>query len=484
MPATNGIIQFKYGLQGKYDSLATKDLNTIYFTTDEQRLFVGDVEYSRPVGHGTSLPDAFVPANSMFVVEDGTRRELHYSKDGSAWDLIAVLPAEITAGIVGANTAGAVGFGGTIKIPKITYDKHGNITAAEDVEVVLPSETPVDVEVVKEGDGNAVTEISAEGDKITYKMGSTFAPKDEVDAFKDEVDTELNRLNSNKIDEIKAQDASLLMTLNLVETEESTPEGSSESRVVSVGCEIKVQISEDEDNILTLEDDGLKVAVPAAAEYSIVKAADSGEYAAIYNLTKDGTIVGASINIPKDLVVKSGSVVGDEIVLVLNDESNTEIKIPVGSLIEYVTSGSATGDMIVVSIDDAHKVTATITDGTVTLAKLDTDTQTKINKAHDHENKDVIDGITAAKISAWNAAEQNAKDYADDLDEAMGTRVGTAEGKITTLEGKMTTAEGNITNLQNSKQDTVAFNTAYDANTNKAATMADVAAASLVWQTI
>ena len=472
---------------------------------------------------------------------------------------MAILPAEITAGIVGVNTEGAVEFGGTIKVPKITYDKYGNITAAEDVEITLPSETPVDVEVVKEGDGNAVTEISAEGDKITYKMGSTFAPKDDVDAFKDEVDTELNRLNSNKIDEIKAQDASLLMTLNLVEREEITPEGSSESRVVSVGCEIKVQISEDEDNILTLEDDGLKVAkpeeyvhpekheiseidgldekmqqldeldsqallglssedssiqvinhafpeewgeetgdpqyprikvkissdadnaltleddglkvvVPAAAEYSIVKAADSGEYAAIYNLTKDGAIVGASINIPKDLVVKSGSVVGDEIVLVLNDESNTEIKIPVGSLIEYVTSGSATGDMIVVSISDDHKVTATITDGTVTLAKLDTDTQTKINKAHDHENKDVIDGITAAKVSAWNAAEQNAKEHANNLDAEMANRVGAVED--------------NVTDLQNNKQDTITFNTDYDANTNKAATMADVAAASLVWQTI
>lgn len=96
------------------------------------------------------------------------------------------------------------------------------------------------------------------------------------------------------------------------------------------------------------------------AEYSIIKAADSGEYAAIYNLTRDGVAVGASINIPKDIVVKSGAVVGNEIVLVLNDESATEIRISVASLVEYVTSGSRPNDLVVISISDDHKVTATI----------------------------------------------------------------------------------------------------------------------------
>lgn len=36
-------------------------------------------------------------------------------------------------------------------------------------------------------------------------------------------------------------------------------------------------------------------------------------------------------------------------------------------------------------------------------------------KAHEHANKTVLDGITAAKVTAWDAAEQNAKDYADGL---------------------------------------------------------------------
>lgn len=173
---------------------------------------------------------------------------------------------------------------------------------------------------------------------------------------------------------------------------------------------VKVNISADADNALNLAADGLKVVVPTAPEYSIVKAENSGEYAAVYNLTKDGVTVGASINIPKDMVVKSGSVIDDNIVLVLNNDEETEITIPVGSLIEYVTSGSQASDMVFITVDDDHKVTATITDGSITLAKLNSAIQTEINWVTNH--KATLEGMEG-KVSAWDNAEKNAKDYAD-----------------------------------------------------------------------
>lgn len=220
---------------------------------------------------------------------------------------------------------------------------------------------------------------------------------------------------------------------------------------------VAAKISQDADNALELAEDGLKVVIPAAAEYTIEKSADSGEYAAVYTLMKDGVQAGAAINIPKDMVVESGSVVenpegqaeGTYIKLVLQNVAEP-LYINVGSLIEYVTSGSAAGDMVVIAVSDDHKVTATITDGSITLAKLATEIQTAIGKAHSHENaavlagiteqkivdwddavakehehanKDVLDGIDEAKVAGWDAAEQNAKDHANDLNEAMGTRV-------------------------------------------------------------
>lgn len=41
--------------------------------------------------------------------------------------------------------------------------------------------------------------------------------------------------------------------------------------------------------------------------------------------------------------------------------------------------------------------------------------------SHTHSNKTVLDGITAADIAAWNAAEQNAKNYADGLASGYAT---------------------------------------------------------------
>ena len=197
---------------------------------------------------------------------------------------------------------------------------------------------------------------------------------------------------------------------------------------------VAVKLSAAENNAIELVEDGLKVVIPDAAEYTIVKAAESGDYAAIYNLTKNGEIVGASINIPKDMVVQSGAVVenpegqaaGTYIKLVLQNVE-TPLYINVGDLIEYVTSGSAEGDMVVVAVSNDHKVTATITDGAITLAKLSTEVQTAIGKAHEHANATVLDDITSEKVTAWDASEQNAKDYADGLNEAMDGRVGALE---------------------------------------------------------
>ena len=81
--------------------------------------------------------------------------------------------------------------------------------------------------------------------------------------------------------------------------------------------------------------------------YDIVKDIDSGDYAAIYHLTKDGTNTGAAINIPKDLFVKEGKVVdnptgqpaGKYIELTLQNQTNP-IYINVADLVDAYTEGN------------------------------------------------------------------------------------------------------------------------------------------------
>ena len=179
-------------------------------------------------------------------------------------------------------------------------------------------------------------------------------------------------------------------------------------------------------------------AIPAQTDYSVTVTESTPEgYAKSYAFTQCGKSI-ATINIPKDMVVSSGSVVTDPkgqpagtyIKLVLANADNSELFINVGDLIEYVTGGTAADGMITVSVDADHVATATINDGTVTLAKLETSIQTAIGKAHTHENKalldtytqteanladavakkhehanaTVLDGISSEKVTAWDDA--------------------------------------------------------------------------------
>lgn len=142
-------------------------------------------------------------------------------------------------------------------------------------------------------------------------------------------------------------------------------------------------------NALSVSASGLKVTIPSADTYGLVKDETAGDYAAVYHLTKNGANFGDAINIPKDMVVSSGSVetnptgkpAGTYLVLVLANATSDKIYIPVDSLIEYVTSGSSATDMVVVDVSADHKVTATITDGKITLAKLDADVKASLAKA-------------------------------------------------------------------------------------------------------
>lgn len=127
---------------------------------------------------------------------------------------------------------------------------------------------------------------------------------------------------------------------------------------------IGLKLSSDSTNDLTIKTDtgveGLYYHAPSAVEYSITKAATATTgYAATYNLTKDGTIVGANIDIPKDFLVKSatletvttadtpyaGAQPGDKYIdFVINavDASETaqHIYLPVNDLVDVYTAGN------------------------------------------------------------------------------------------------------------------------------------------------
>lgn len=201
------------------------------------------------------------------------------------------------------------------------------------------------------------------------------------------------------------------------------------------------------------------VTIPAADEYSVTKDENSGDYAAVYHLTKGGVNTGVAINIPKDMVVKSGSVEtnptgqakGTYLVLTLANATEDKIYIPVDSLIEYVTSGSAAGDMIVVDVSADHKVTATITDGSITKTKLAQAVQTTLNKADTALQPADVPGyadiLTKTAASQTYVAKETGKQLMTDAQAtklegiATGAQVNVIEsvkvnGKALTITGK------------------------------------------------
>lgn len=174
-------------------------------------------------------------------------------------------------------------------------------------------------------------------------------------------------------------------------------------------------------------------ATASAATINVVKDEAPGEYAAVYHVTQNGTNVGVPINIAKDMVVSSGDVEtlddathkGTFLVLTLANATNDKVYINVADLIEYVTAGSADGDMVVVNVSDDHKVTATITDGTVTKAKLATTVQASLDKADSAVQTVQVNGAALTKTNGV----VNYAPKATDVEYKAETAEGAADGE-------------------------------------------------------
>lgn len=193
---------------------------------------------------------------------------------------------------------------------------------------------------------------------------------------------------------------------------------------------VAVKISKAAGNALSLANDGLKVEIPEVKvpKYSLVKdeKAANGDIAT-YHLTKDGVNEGVAINIPKDLVVSSGSVetftagalpegvteAGTYIKLTLAN-STKPLYINVSTLIEYVTGGSGENDAIQINVSsDTHKVTANVKNGSLTkemlaagvVASLDkADTAVQTVAAGEANGTIKVDGNEVAVAGLQNAA--------------------------------------------------------------------------------
>ena len=164
---------------------------------------------------------------------------------------------------------------------------------------------------------------------------------------------------------------------------------------------LKTRISKNETDIATLNGDEntagsvkkqvadavAKIVADAPEAYDTLKEISDW----ISSHSSDASAMNSQINTNKSDIAALKALVGE---LPEGAEATTIV-----AYIQEVVDGLSIGD---------YAKAADLTAAVARIATLE-------GKAHEHSNKTVLDGITAAKVSAWDAAEQNAKDYADGL---------------------------------------------------------------------
>lgn len=188
-----------------------------------------------------------------------------------------------------------------------------------------------------------------------------------------------------------------------------------------------------------------------------------------YTIKQGETTVGV-IDIPKDMVVKSGSVVtnpegqaeGTYIKLVLDNVAEP-LYINVGKLVDIYTV-KANASQVQLAIDPAtREISATIVAGSVTATELAANAVTteKIADAN----------VTKAKLSTTVQASLDKADAS-----AAQTDLTSAVGRITVLEGKFGTGEGTVESQIEAALKTAAADATSKANAAQAAAEATASA--------
>ena len=193
-----------------------------------------------------------------------------------------------------------------------------------------------------------------------------------------------------------------------------------------------------------MSDAGLKVTVPEVTvpEYTIAEASTPAEgYLKSYELRKNGSKVGASINIPKDLVVSSGevktvetaddpyegAVEGDLYLQLIIANQSTPVNIPVKSLTDVYTAGAylqlSDGQF---SVNYSSLKTQLDTDLAITTTK---NKVTALETTVGDSTKGLVKDVTDIKDTLGSEDSGLAKDVADNK-AAIGVINGTGAGSI------------------------------------------------------
>lgn len=284
-------VKFSYGTKARYDALAPKELDTLYFTTDTLQIFKGNTEYTKSTKMVSALPASgqiqgviyFRMSDYTMHIWNGTEF-VHLNKK-----TVTQIPASATnddiptskavADYVQAKIEAVEGVKGKF-VTDVTYNA-GVLSVAKGDEPVTTTLTGVIHEPTYDSTTRTIKLPVFGGDTLTIALGKDLVVTNGSYNAKDK-NIELTITSG---DVIKIPVGALVDIYVGVATSTATVTVSSDNRI-----SVNVKVSAKANNSIVIEEDGLYVAVPDAYTKAETDAAIKKVQDSLGSHTKDATI--------------------------------------------------------------------------------------------------------------------------------------------------------------------------------------------------
>ena len=386
-------VAFKKGLLANLPAAISE--GTFYVTTDERALYL-DINGTTRVRVGDFQEFATLTALQTNV--NPSTSALYYVTELNClakWDGTKYVQINLDTG---ATSAEATGTGNAIDgvtydpaTRKLTFTKTDTFTTATDVDAQIAAK----VGELKMGD-EAFATVKEYVDKKTDGI-ATAAALEGLTGRVTAAEGKLDKLNGDKTTEgsVAKTVEEAITALDLKNTYD--PKGAADAKDEAIAAAKKAgDDAQTAVDVLNGDDKG-KSARAIAAEELAKQLIPENAKESLDTLAE----IAAWIQAHPDDATAMNKAITDLAALVGILPEDTESATVVAYIKEAIDAAIAA-----LAIGDYAKA-ADLTAAVARIAALEADT-------HTHANKDVLDGMTAEKVAAWDAAEQNAKDYADE----------------------------------------------------------------------
>ena len=259
-------ISFAYGPKANYDGLQVKNNDTLYFLTDTLQIFKGASEYTKSCKLVSTLPESGQVQGIIYVrTSDFT---LHVYNGTSYVQLnksvVTAIPAsnasddnipttKAVADYVNDKIAGVVG-GKGVFVTDVSY-KSGVLSVAKGDAPVTTTLTGVVHDATYDAETRTISLPVFGGDALTINLGKDLV----VTSGKYDAKTKEIQLTITSGDVIKIPVGSLIDIYTGLATSTAEVTVSDENKI-----SVRVKVSAMANNSITIEEDGLYVAVPDA----------------------------------------------------------------------------------------------------------------------------------------------------------------------------------------------------------------------------